>query len=51
MNAQTLADMANKAEAEILANIGAEMRDWYLALPREVRVQIAVEAFEAALKN
>lgn len=48
MIAQQLADMANKAEAEILEAMTPAMRDWYLALPRERRVQISQEAFDNA---
>lgn len=45
MTTQQMADMANRAEKEILNAMTAEMRDWYLSLPRERRVQIAEQAF------
>lgn len=48
MTTQQIADMANKAEAQILASVSAEMRAWYLALPRDVRVQMACDAYAAA---
>ena len=46
--AANIADMANKAEAEILASATEEFRNWYLALPRAVRVEIACAAWEKA---
>lgn len=47
--AQKIADMANAAEEAILATISKEMRDWYMALPREKRVEIAMNAAAEAL--
>jgi len=49
--AQHFADMANAAEAAILSQISSEMRDWYLNLPRETRVEIAMNAAEKTIKN
>jgi|GEM_PF-5046923 hypothetical protein len=49
-NAQKIADMANAAEAAILTILNEEnpaMRDWYMALPREKRVEIAMDAAKA----
>lgn len=51
--AQTLADMANAAEAAILTTLNDEnpqMRDWYLSQPREVRIKIAMDAARATAK-
>lgn len=45
MTAEQLASMANKTEAKMLEAMTADMRDWYLGLPRESRVQIAQQAF------
>lgn len=42
--AQLLADMANKAETELLAACPPEMRDWYQSLPREKKVEMAMIA-------
>lgn len=47
-DAQMIADMANKAEANIL---NSEMRDWYLSLPREQRVEIAMTAARATARR
>ena len=44
MNLDQITEMANRAEIEILKSITPEMRNWYLKLPRERRVQIAQEA-------
>lgn len=49
--AQMIADMANAAEAAILSQASAEMRDWYLALPRESRIEIAMNAAHEAAKS
>ena len=52
--AQKIADMANAAEAAILDTLNKEnpeMRDWYMAQPRETRVEIAMNAARAAAKN
>lgn len=49
--AATLAEIANKAEAELLATMPAEFRGWYLDLPREVRVEMAQEAFATAAQS
>ena len=49
MNAQQIADMANRAEIEIMKSMTTEMRNWYLRLSRERRVQIAEDAFRAAM--
>lgn len=51
MNAQQIADMANKAEIEILKSISPEMRDWYLKLPRERRVALVEESLMATAKE
>lgn len=48
MTAQQIADMTNKAEAEMLASVSADMRAWYLALPREIRVELACNAYKSA---
>lgn len=44
--AETLAQIANAAEKELLENMTPEMRTWYLALPRADRVKIAQIAFQ-----
>lgn len=51
MTAQQIADMANRAEVEIMKSMTTEMRNWYLKLPRDRRVQIAIEAFEGAMRE
>ena len=43
-DAQMIADMANKAEQEILAQACDGLVRWYCALPRERRVEIAAYA-------
>tara|TARA_Y100000310_G_scaffold257071_1_gene265051 strand:- start:2234 stop:2398 length:165 start_codon:yes stop_codon:yes gene_type:complete len=51
--ADTLAKIANETEAALLDAMPAEMREWYLNLPRSVRVEMARNAFAetaAALK-
>jgi hypothetical protein len=51
--ADALAKIANEAETALLDAMPQEMRDWYLALPRSVRVEMARGAFAetaAALK-
>lgn len=49
--AAKLAEIANAAEAEILAAMPAEMRAWYQALPRETRVEMARAAFTETAKE
>ena len=49
MTAAQIADMANRAEVEIMKSMTPEMRNWYMRLPRERRVQIAQDAFAAAM--
>lgn len=54
MTAQQLADMANSAELailDILSKENPEMRDWYLKLPREERVKIAMNAAKETAKG
>lgn len=51
MTASQIADMANRAEAEILKSMSAEMREWYVNLPRERRVQIAQDAFASVAEH
>jgi len=51
MTAAQIAEMANRAETEILKSLTPEMRNWYLKLPRERRVQIAQDAFENAINE
>lgn len=51
--AQKIADLANAAETAILNNLRKEnpaMAEWYLSLPREKRVEIAMNAAESAAK-
>ena len=48
MNAQQIADMANRAETEILKSMDTEMRNWYLRLPRERRVHLVEDAVNNA---
>ena len=51
MTPETIADMANRAEVEILKSMTSEMRNWYCKLPRERRVQIAQDAFMQAINE
>jgi hypothetical protein len=51
MTADQIAQMADRAETELLKAMTSEMRNWYLRLPRERRVQIAQNAFVNAINE
>ena len=49
--AQKFADMANAAEAAILAQASNDFRDFWMNLPRETRILVAFEAAEETQKH
>jgi hypothetical protein len=48
MTAHQIAEMANKAEAEIMQFATEDFRNWYFSLPRKARVELAISAYEQA---
>lgn len=53
-DAQNIADMANAAEASIMAMLekdNPEMLDWYLSLPRDAKIKIAMDAAAETVNN